>query len=448
MSALTDAIYQNTAGNSQGNPLGVPTSWNWYQGWNPDGQLAPPSNFTSVTGWGQVYPQAGAPTDSNSSASVQIANFQTYVHLTSGAWVQVQNQSTDPIAGAHFLADFSGNSSVPWNETTLSDGSASVDAPQSGYNDHFWPGSRGTYAPGTVDGVFVEASMKTNDPNANLVADLGADWWLNSSAPYLSDFSNNPGAGSSDWVKLTTQYQSLYFTSLTPQELQADPPPGLQTTTPVTTPPVTTPPAINPAVTQATASPGTGVEQVGDTVALTLAFNEAVTVTGKPTLTLNDGGIATYVGGSGTGTLTFDTTVASSNTSTSALGVTSVNLPSGASIKDASGASANLSGAVTTFSGLQVDPPPVSAPTPSGQVTGTVATSATNTITVADPPATAGGSSPSHWGQGHDHDHSFALLSQHLAAGFQGSADAGQIATAASNAASWLNDSILTRPQH
>ena len=175
MSTLTDAIYQNTVGNSQGFPLGVPTSWNWYQGWNPDGQLAPPSNFTAVTGWGQVYPQAGAPADSNSNASVQIANFQTYVHLTSGAWVEVQNQSTDSIAGAHFLADFSGNSSVAWNETTLSDGSVSVDAPQNGYNDHFWPGARGTYAPGTVDGVFVEASMKTNDPNANLVAELGAD---------------------------------------------------------------------------------------------------------------------------------------------------------------------------------------------------------------------------------------------------------------------------------
>ena len=251
MSTLTDAINQNTAGNSQGHPLGVPTSWNWYQGWNPDGQLAPPSNFTSVTGWGQVYPESGAPTDSNPSASVQTANFQTYVHLTSGAWVQVQNQSTDPIAGAHFLADFSGNSSVPWNETTLSDGSASVDAPQSGYNDHFWPGSRGTYAPGTVDGVFVEASMKTNDPNANLVADLGADWWRDSSAPYVDGFSNNPGAGSSDWVKLTTEWQNLYFTSLSPQQLQADPPPGLQTVSP---------PATTPTVTQAAASPATAAD--------------------------------------------------------------------------------------------------------------------------------------------------------------------------------------------
>jgi hypothetical protein len=147
----------------------------------------------------------------------------------------VQNQSTDPIAGAHFRADFSGNSSA-WHETTLSDGSVSVDAPQSGYNDHFWPGARGTYAPGTVDGVFVEASMKTNDPNENLVANLGADWWRDPSAPYVDGFSNNPGVGMSDWVKLTTEWKTLYFTSLSPEKLQADPPPGLETFSPPATP--------------------------------------------------------------------------------------------------------------------------------------------------------------------------------------------------------------------
>ncbi len=81
-------------------------------------------------------------------------------------------------------------------------------------------------------------------------------------------------------------------------------------------------------------------------------------------------------------------------------------------------------------------------------VTGTLATSATKTITVTDPPATAGGSSPSQGGQGNDHDHSFALLSQSLAGGFQSRADLGQIATTASHAANWLNESILTRPQH
>ena len=51
-----------------------------------------------------------------------------------------------------------------------------------------------------------------------------------------------------------------------------------------------------PAVTALTESPTTGDLGVGKTVTLTLKLNEAVTVSGgTPTLTLNDGGVATYI---------------------------------------------------------------------------------------------------------------------------------------------------------
>jgi hypothetical protein len=72
-------------------------------------------------------------------------------------------------------------------------------------------------------------------------------------------------------------------------------------------------------------------------------------------------------------------------------------------------------------------------------VTGAVATSATQTITVKDPPARTAATSPSHA------DHDFALLNQYLAGG---RGDHGQIAMATSHASSWLNESLLTRPQH
>jgi hypothetical protein len=75
--------------------------------------------------------------------------------------------------------------------------------------------------------------------------------------------------------------------------------------------------------------------------------------------------------------------------------------------------------------------------------TGAVTTSATQTITVKDPPAGSTATSRSHA------DHSFALLNQYLAGGgFHGQVDHGQIAAAVSHAASWLNESLLTRPQH
>ncbi len=69
---------------------------------------------------------------------------------------------------------------------------------------------------------------------------------------------------------------------------------------------------------------GAGDLAAGAVVTLTVNFNEAVTVAGgTPTLTLNDGGIATYVSGSGSGALVFKYTVAAGQ-NTSALGGNSV----------------------------------------------------------------------------------------------------------------------------
>ena len=58
---------------------------------------------------------------------------------------------------------------------------------------------------------------------------------------------------------------------------------------------------------------------------LTVNMSEAVTVAGgTPTLTLNDGGTASYTGGSGTNTLTFSYTVGAGQ-NTSDLAVTAFN---------------------------------------------------------------------------------------------------------------------------
>ena len=57
---------------------------------------------------------------------------------------------------------------------------------------------------------------------------------------------------------------------------------------------------------------------------LTVNLSEAVTVAGgTPTLTLNDGGTATYTGGSGTNALTFSYTVGAGQ-NTADLAVTAV----------------------------------------------------------------------------------------------------------------------------
>ena len=115
-----------------------------------------------------------------------------------------------------------------------------------------------------------------------------------------------------------------------------------------------------PVVSGVSASPSTGIEAAGQTITLTLAMSEAVTITGAPTLSLNDGGTATYSGGSGTDALTFSYTVSTGDTPVSALAITQVNEPVGTTVTDVAGNAANFSAAQTTFSGLQIEP--VAAP--------------------------------------------------------------------------------------
>jgi hypothetical protein len=112
--------------------------------------------------------------------------------------------------------------------------------------------------------------------------------------------------------------------------------------------------ATPPTVKSFTASPSSGDVNAGTVVTFTMTMNEIVTVTGVPTLTLNDGGSATYKSGSGSNTLVFGYTVANAE-NTPALAVTGNNLNgSTINIADALGSAANLAGANVTFTGLAV----------------------------------------------------------------------------------------------
>jgi beta-glucanase (GH16 family) len=127
-----------------------------------------------------------------------------------------------------------------------------------------------------------------------------------------------------------------------------------------------------PTVTQVASSPANGLEFPGNTIVLTLSFSEEVNVTGTPMLTLNDGGAATYTGGTGSNTLTFSYTVGTSDSMVSALAITQVNLVSGAAITDAAGNTADLSGALITFPGPGIDPPVTSMTATNADITGGV----------------------------------------------------------------------------
>ena len=100
-------------------------------------------------------------------------------------------------------------------------------------------------------------------------------------------------------------------------------------------------------------------------VTLTLAMSEAVTVAGgTPTMSLNDGGTATYTSGSGSSALTFSYTVGAGQ-NTAALAATTVNL-NAATITDGVGNAANLSLSGLVQTGPQIDTTVTPAPVITG----------------------------------------------------------------------------------
>src|SRR5208283_2648676 len=162
-SALTDAIYQMTPGNSQGQPVVI----TYDQGAMYEAS-APPSNYSAMTAWAVVYQEAGASVaPNNASDTVTVANYTTYLHLTNGTWVKVQDENQSGVGGDNYAADFAGNYSRSFSVFTHNgDGSYTFNTPpaadsnsQSGYNDHFCPYPMATYSLGTVDGVFTVAQM-------------------------------------------------------------------------------------------------------------------------------------------------------------------------------------------------------------------------------------------------------------------------------------------------
>jgi hypothetical protein len=136
----------------------------------------------------------------------------------------------------------------------------------------------------------------------------------------------------------------------------------------------------------------TAYASTGHVVTITLTLSEPVTVTGAPTLLLNDHGTATYVGSSG-GKLTFSHTVSSDNNTTD-LQVTSLNVPFGASISDQLGHTLT---AVTGDLGMQINTTTVQQEIAGLYVTlyGLASTQAglnywTNVLSAFDPSITAG----------------------------------------------------------
>ena len=93
---------------------------------------------------------------------------------------------------------------------------------------------------------------------------------------------------------------------------------------------------VSPRAISASSPNPNGIYHVGDSIDITVTFNNPVNVLGEPELALNSGGVATFFDGSGTDTLTFTYTVAPGDSATDLdyLSATALNL-NGGTIVDA-----------------------------------------------------------------------------------------------------------------
>ncbi|QDF36263.1 heparin lyase I family protein [Bradyrhizobium symbiodeficiens] len=117
-----------------------------------------------------------------------------------------------------------------------------------------------------------------------------------------------------------------------------------------------------PIITKVVTSAPSGATVTGTKITFTLTMNSVVSVTGTPTLLLNDGGTAVYSAGSGSNTLTFTYTVGANDSSVKGLAIVGADLPNGATIKDGNGIAALLTGASVQFPGVTIDAQPVKTP--------------------------------------------------------------------------------------
>ncbi len=195
-----DRILYSMSGPHEGAPHGVPTSFSWATG--PSlGAVTPPAGMSAITSWGQIY--ADTTNVHPANVRVELRNMETYVWSNSGTpgrAYKAQPASTAPTSSRTSPAT---PPCPPTSATSLT--AAFSTGMVSGYNFHFWPtGSRGNLSnPADIGGVFttLQARLILDDPNgpttagqARYLANTGADWWRDLSAPY-GDGTNNPGVG-------------------------------------------------------------------------------------------------------------------------------------------------------------------------------------------------------------------------------------------------------------
>lgn len=231
--AILDEVMRQNAWTDNGlYPQGVPSSYSWYPhggGPNISPQVrglypnVPDQSWNAINAYTHIFPKLGEALPI-AGDKIFMANTKVHLHKKTGGWITVQDQSVNsPIQGGWFVPTQDNYFPPGMTIVNRPDKVAEYDAPREPYAAHVWPTPRGTFMPGTIDGVFVTMDLWVNRAGCKLVAMSSGDWWASPTAP----FPNNGGVGATDWIELTTEPQRCMYTHLTRAQLEADPTPEL-----------------------------------------------------------------------------------------------------------------------------------------------------------------------------------------------------------------------------
>jgi hypothetical protein len=173
-------------------PLGVPAGYDWYARPRKGSWNAVPAGFGALTGWGQAFWTQGT---RQPGAYLLLRRQLTLVcHGSARRWSLLQGAATE---GAAFRPDYAGNVAKPAGTPGFIESGADAIAFGTDSAYHFWPRTgRSSLPPGELCGmlVLVEARAEPVAPHGyrepHLLLGLGADYWLNKTAPWDNYRSN------------------------------------------------------------------------------------------------------------------------------------------------------------------------------------------------------------------------------------------------------------------
>ena len=267
-------------------------------------------------------------------------------------WLSQANEKALGLLGGSSLDGYIGvNSSVNWDysttNTTPSVPAGEYDLFSSVAHEISEVMGRELQVGGDVGGTTAYSPLDLFHYSASGVRDFSGTtagyFSINGGVTDLNTFNTNPGGDFGDWAGSTADSYNAYGSAGVVEPVSAA---DLTLLNVIGYDAATS--GTGPQVSSGSATAGD--YNVGKALTLTLNMSEAVNVIGTPTLTLNDGGTATYVSGTGTNALTFSYTVGAGQ-NTSGLAVTGIT----GTIADLAGNALSTANLPETFTGVIVD---------------------------------------------------------------------------------------------